>query len=75
MMTDTKVPISKKNEKTKRVMVELLEDGQQPHKRHGAEPHRHEACQGWTGEANTEDVRKKTERKKIKALGKIRLKS
>lgn len=43
MMTDTMVPISKKKEKTSRVMVELLEDGQQPQRRHGAEPHRQEA--------------------------------
>lgn len=49
MITHTKVPISKKKEKTKRVMVELFEEGQQPHKRHGAEPHRHEACRGWRG--------------------------
>lgn len=43
MMTDTIVPSSKKKEKTKRVMVELLEEGQQPHSRHGAEPHKQEA--------------------------------
>lgn len=43
MMTDTIVPSSKKKEKTSRVTVELLEDGQQPHRRHGAEPHRQEA--------------------------------
>lgn len=42
-MTDTMVPISKNKEKTSRVMVELLEEGQQPHRRHGAEPHRQEA--------------------------------
>ena len=43
MMMDTTVPRSRKKEKTSRVMVELLEEGQQPHSRHGAEPHRHEA--------------------------------
>lgn len=42
-MTDTMVPSSRKNEKTRRVMVELLEEGQQPHSRHGAEPQRQEA--------------------------------
>lgn len=43
IMTDTIVPRSRKKEKTSRVTVELLEDGQQPHTRHGAEPHRHDA--------------------------------
>lgn len=43
MMTDTMVPSSRKKENTSRVTVELLEDGQHPHKRHGADPHRQEA--------------------------------
>lgn len=43
MMTDTKVPNSRKKENTSRVTVELLEEGQQPHRRHGAEPQRQEA--------------------------------
>lgn len=43
MMTDTMVPSSKKKEKTSLVIVELLEEGQQPHRRHGAEPHRQDA--------------------------------
>lgn len=43
MMTDTMVPSSKKKEKTSLVTVELLEEGQHPHRRHGAEPHRQEA--------------------------------
>lgn len=42
-MTETIVPSSRKTENTSRVMVELLEDGQQPHRRHGAEPHKQEA--------------------------------
>lgn len=45
MMTDTRVPSNRKKENTSRVMVELLEDGQQPHRRHGAEPHKQEACE------------------------------
>lgn len=49
MMTDTKVPSSKKKEKTSRVTVELLEEGQHPHRRHGAEPHRQEACRNGQG--------------------------
>ncbi len=60
MMTDTKVPSSKKKEKTSRVMVELLEEGQQPQRRHGAEPHRQEAYEKkdielklWAGQAFT----------------------
>lgn len=43
MMTDTMVPSSRKKENTSRVTVELLEEGQHPHRRHGAEPHRQEA--------------------------------
>lgn len=43
-MTDTTVPINKNKENTSLVMTELLEEGQQPHRRHGAEPHRQEAC-------------------------------
>lgn len=43
-MTDTMVPSNRKKENTSRVMVELLEEGQQPQRRHGAEPHRQEAC-------------------------------
>lgn len=45
MMTDTMVPSNRKKENTSRVMVELLEEGQQPHRRHGAEPHKQEACE------------------------------
>lgn len=45
MMTDTMVPSNRKKENTNRVMVELLEEGQQPHRRHGAEPHKQEACE------------------------------
>lgn len=44
MITDTMVPSNRKKENTSRVMVELLEEGQQPQRRHGAEPHRQEAC-------------------------------
>lgn len=43
-MTDTMVPSNRKKENTSRVTVELLEEGQQPQRRHGAEPHRQEAC-------------------------------
>lgn len=43
MITDTMVPSSRKKENTSRVTVELLEEGQQPHRMHGAEPHRQEA--------------------------------
>lgn len=46
MMTDTMVPSSRKKENTSRVTVELLEEGQHPHRRHGAEPHRQEAYGG-----------------------------
>lgn len=45
-MTDTMVPSSRKKENTSRVTVELLEEGQHPHRRHGAEPHRQEAYGG-----------------------------
>lgn len=44
MITDTSVPRRRKKEKISRVTVELLEEGQQPQRRHGAEPHKHEAC-------------------------------
>lgn len=44
IIADTKVPSSKKKLKTSRVTVELLEEGQQLHSRHGAEPHKQEAC-------------------------------
>lgn len=43
MMTDTIVPSSRKKENTSRVTVELLDEGQHPHRRHGAEPHKQEA--------------------------------
>lgn len=43
IIIDTTVPSNRKKEKISRVTVELLDDGQHPQRRHGAEPHKHEA--------------------------------
>lgn len=67
-MTDTMVPSNRKKENTSRVMVELLEEGQQPQSRHGAEPHRQEACDegeeyvGIIGRVGGREVGKEEER-------------
>lgn len=42
MMMDTSVPRNRKKVKMRREMVEFLAEGQQPHRRQGADPHRHD---------------------------------
>lgn len=43
IIIDTKVPKKRNKVKLRRVMVEFFVDGQQPHRRQGAEPQRHDA--------------------------------
>ncbi|KAG8143237.1 hypothetical protein E2320_000488, partial [Naja naja] len=44
IMMDTNVPRKRNKVKLRRVTVEFLVEGQQPHSRQEAEPQRHDAC-------------------------------
>lgn len=45
IITDTRVPSSSRKEKASRLMVELYVEGQHDDRRHGAEPHKQDACE------------------------------